>query len=98
MPIHDFLRPRTRRHHHHRHVRRGTIGGEVLHNLITGGFNGAVYAVNENADVVRLLPAYRSVEAIKAPVDLAVVVVPAEGVVDVARQCATAFSRSRTAT
>ena len=26
--------------------RRGTIGGEVLHNLITGGYGGAVYAVN----------------------------------------------------
>jgi len=70
--------------------RRGTIGGEILHNLITGGFTGAVYAVNENADVVQSLPAYRSVEAINAPVDLAVVVVPADGVVDVARQCATA--------
>ena len=26
--------------------RRGTIGGEVLHNLVTGGYSGALYAVN----------------------------------------------------
>jgi acetate---CoA ligase (ADP-forming) len=70
--------------------RRGTIGGEILHNLITSGFMGPVYAVNENADVVQSLPAYRSITEIAGPVDLAVVVVPAEHVVAVARQCATA--------
>src|ERR1035438_2458765 len=39
--------------------RRATIGGAVLHNLITGEFNGPVYAVNDRADVVQSLPAYR---------------------------------------
>jgi acetate---CoA ligase (ADP-forming) len=32
--------------------RRGTIGGEILHNLISGGFTGAIHAVNEKADSV----------------------------------------------
>jgi RimJ/RimL family protein N-acetyltransferase len=40
--------------------RRGTIGGEVLHNLVTGGYSGAVYAVNSSTDVVQSLPAYHS--------------------------------------
>ncbi len=70
--------------------RRGTIGGEILHNLITNGFTGAVYAVNTNADLVQSLPAYRSITEIAGPVELAVVVVPAGRVVDVARQCAAA--------
>jgi len=74
--------------------RRGTIGGELLHNLISGEFNGEVYAVNARAEVVQSLPAYRSVIDISAPVDLAVVVVPAEQVVAVARECATAGARA----
>jgi acetyl coenzyme A synthetase (ADP forming)-like protein len=68
--------------------RRATIGGAVLHNLITGEFNGPVYAVNDRADVVQSLPAYRSVSLIPGPVDLGVVVVPAAQVVQAARDCA----------
>ena len=74
--------------------RRGTIGGEILHNLITNGFTGAVYAVNEKADVVQSLPAYRSVGEIPGAVDLAVVAVPAAHVLDIARQCAAAGVRA----
>jgi len=74
--------------------RRGTIGGELLHNLISGEFNGNVYAVNAHAEVVQSLPAYRSVIDIGGPVDLAVVVVPADQVVAVARECATAAVRA----
>ncbi len=70
--------------------RRGTIGGEVLHNLVTGGYSGAVYAVNPNADVVQSIPAYRSVTDIPATIDLGVVVVPAPHVVEVARECGAA--------
>jgi acetate---CoA ligase (ADP-forming) len=73
--------------------RRGTVGGEILHNLISSQFIGAVYAVNKSADVVQSLPAYRSVREIRARVELAVVVVPAEEVVEVARQCAAAGVR-----
>jgi acetyl coenzyme A synthetase (ADP forming)-like protein len=68
--------------------RRETIGGAVLHNLIAAEFNGPVYAVNDRAEVVQSLPAYRSVTQIPGPVDLGVVVVPAEEVVRAARDCA----------
>ncbi len=68
--------------------RRETVGGEILHNLISSGYNGPVYVVNKNADVVQSLPAYRSVRDLPAPVELAVVVVPAAEAVDVARECA----------
>jgi acetyl coenzyme A synthetase (ADP forming)-like protein len=73
--------------------RRGTISGEVLHNLIEGGFTGPLYPVNEQADVVQDLPAFRSVSQVPGPVDLAVVVVPAARVVQVARDCAAAGVR-----
>jgi acetyl coenzyme A synthetase (ADP forming)-like protein len=66
---------------------RGTIGGEVFHNLLSFGFNGPVYPVNPTTEVVQSVPAYASVEAIPGPVDLAVIVVPAALVCEVAKAC-----------
>ena len=75
--VRSFLEPRSvavigaSRH-------RSTVGGEILRNLLTAGFKGAVYAVNPRADAVQALPAYHSVRDIPGAVELAVVVVPAE--------------------
>ena len=74
--------------------RRGTIGGEILHNLLSAEFTGPVYAVNDKADRVQSLPAYRSVGEIADRVELAVVAVPAEHVVAAARECAAAGVRA----
>jgi acetate---CoA ligase (ADP-forming) len=65
-----------------------SIGGRLLRNLIRGGFSGTVYPVNPNATSVGSVKAYKSVLDIPDPVDLAVVVVPAEFVLDAARDCA----------
>jgi len=67
---------------------RGTIGGELFHNLLRYSFNGPVYPVNPTAAVVQSVPAYPSVEAVPGPVDLAFIAVPAAHVNAVARQCA----------
>jgi acetyl coenzyme A synthetase (ADP forming)-like protein len=67
---------------------RDTIGGEIFHNLLSYGFNGQVYPVNPAADEIENVRAYPSVEAIPGLVDLAVIVVPAAGVVEVASACA----------
>lgn len=74
--------------------RRGTVGGQILHNLLAAEFNGAVYAINEQADVVQSLPAYRSIADVPGAVELAVVVVPAEHVLAVARECGAAGVRA----
>lgn len=74
--------------------RRGTVGGEILHNLVTSQFTGPLYAVNRSAEMVQSLPAYRSVAQLPAGVELAVVVVPAAEVVAVASQCAAAGVRA----
>lgn len=66
---------------------RGTIGGEVFHNLLSYGFDGPVYPVNPAAEVVQCVAAYPTVEAIPGPVDLAVIVVPVAHVITVAEQC-----------
>ena len=74
--------------------RRGTVGGELLANLIAGGYTGSTFPVNERADIVQSLPSYRTLRDIPEAVDLAVVVVPAEKVVGVAHECAAAGVRA----
>jgi acetyl coenzyme A synthetase (ADP forming)-like protein len=65
-----------------------TIGGEIFHNLLHYGFKGPVYPVNPSAGVIESVKSYPSIEAISDPVDLAVIVVPASSVVEVATACA----------
>ena len=67
--------------------RRGAVGREVLRNLVTDDFAGAVFPVNPHADAVGGLPAYASVRQLPRPVDLAVLAVPADQVADVVRDC-----------
>ncbi|HEU5288947.1 MAG TPA: GNAT family N-acetyltransferase, partial [Candidatus Limnocylindria bacterium] len=67
---------------------RGTIGGEIFHNLLATGFAGPVYPVNPKANVVQSVPAYASIADVPGPVDLAVIVVPAADVLAAARGCA----------
>ena len=42
--------------------RRGTVGGEILRNLMTSGYQGVVYPVNPAASAVQAIPAYHSVD------------------------------------
>ena len=67
--------------------RRGTVGREILHNIVVGGFAGAVYPVNPRASSLEGLHCLASVEELPERVDLAVLAVPAAAVVDVAAQC-----------
>jgi len=66
---------------------RGTVGGELFHNLIAYGFNGPVFPVNRSASVVQSVLAYPSVDDLPQPVDLAVIAVPAAEVLSVAEAC-----------
>src|SRR6266536_149131 len=68
--------------------RRGTVGGELFHNLLAAGFAGPVYPVNPKATSVQSVAAYPTVDEVPGPVDLAVLAVPAAAVVPVARACA----------
>jgi len=67
---------------------RGTIGGEIMHNLISQAFQGPVFPINPKSDVVQSVHAYASVEDVPVNVDLAVIAVPARDVVEVAEACA----------
>jgi acetyl coenzyme A synthetase (ADP forming)-like protein len=71
-----------------------SIGGRILHALITAGFRGPVYPVNPNASEVHGLPARQSARQLPAGVDLAIVAVPAASILDVVDDCAAAGVKS----
>ncbi|MDP4508988.1 bifunctional acetate--CoA ligase family protein/GNAT family N-acetyltransferase [Nonomuraea turcica] len=66
----------------------GGVGQTVLRNLLAADFTGPVYPVHREVRAVAGVRAYPSVTAIDGDVDLAVVAVPAEGVLDVVKECA----------
>ncbi|MCC6022878.1 MAG: acetate--CoA ligase [Desulfurococcaceae archaeon] len=65
----------------------GKVGHAVLRNIIESGFKGEVYPVNPRADKVLGLNAYKSVLEVPGDVDLAVIVIPAQAVLDVMEEC-----------
>jgi len=64
-----------------------TIGHQIFANLLQYGFTGAVYPVNPNASSIQSVRAYPNIGALPEPIDLAVIVVPKERVLEVARGC-----------
>ena len=49
-----------------------SIGREILHNLIDGGFTGPIYPVNPNASSIHSIKCYPSLRDVPDPVDLAI--------------------------
>lgn len=70
--------------------RPGTIGYQIVDNLLVHGFQGTVYPVNPGAAAVHSMQAFPSVGDLPEVPDLAVVVVPKEHVRSVVEQCAEA--------
>ena len=68
--------------------RPGTVGGEVVRNLLAGGFSGPLHLVNARGGEVAGRPTVRSIADVEGDVELAVIAVPAAAVVETARQCA----------
>ncbi|HEX9160274.1 MAG TPA: GNAT family N-acetyltransferase [Thermoanaerobaculia bacterium] len=69
--------------------RPGTIGYEILRNLRTTGFHGALYPINPKAVEIDGIPAFASVSHVPGPIDLGVIVVPAENVENIIDECVT---------
>jgi acetyl coenzyme A synthetase (ADP forming)-like protein len=68
-------------------TRPGSVGHEVLRNILQSGFTGDVYAVNPKHDVVLGVECVGSPRDLPAAPDLAVVAVPAAHVLDVVQDC-----------
>ncbi len=65
----------------------GSVGRTILWNLLASPFGGTVYPVNPTRPAILGVKAYASVGAIGEPVDLAVIVTPANGVPDLVVEC-----------
>ncbi len=68
--------------------RPGSIGREILNNLFNNEFNGKIFPVNPKYEYIHSTKAYLSVLSIPDEVDLAVIVVPAAGVLSAVQECA----------
>ncbi len=66
----------------------GSVGRAVMENLAS--FPGAVYPINPKRPTVLGRPAFKSIAASPGPVDVAVIVTPANTVPGVVRECADA--------
>ncbi len=64
-----------------------SIGHLVMHSIMQGDFSGVAYPVNPRAEAILSVKAYPSVLDVPGPVDMALVVVPANLVVGVADEC-----------
>ncbi|HEX2322985.1 MAG TPA: GNAT family N-acetyltransferase [Streptosporangiaceae bacterium] len=64
-----------------------SVGARLLSNIVAGGFPGLVIPVNPHADSLAGLPCVATVDDLPDGVDLAIVVVPARAVGEVAERC-----------
>jgi len=67
-------------------TRPGTVGNDIFRNLLYAEFNGSVFPVNPNAKAVLGVHAYASLADVPSEVDLAVLIVPATGILSVVDQ------------
>jgi len=63
------------------------VGHRILKNLIDGGFKGALYPINPNAEEILGFKCYGSVKDVPGSVDLAVIAVPAKIVPSILEDC-----------
>ena len=67
--------------------RKGSIGRELMKNLIDFEFNGKVFPVNPQADVIHSMKVYDTVLQIYDDIDLAIIVVPKQHVRQALEDC-----------
>ncbi len=72
----------------------GSIGAAIVGNLRRAGYRGRLALVNPHGGTIGGLEVHRSIAEVSAPVDLAVVAVPAAAVPAVARECGAAGVRA----
>lgn len=67
----------------------GALGASVLANLERNDYRGRIYLVNPKRDDINGRPCVKSIEALPAGVDVAVLAIPQPAVLDAVRQLAT---------
>lgn len=64
------------------------IGYKILKNILTGGYQGKIYPVNPQGGEILGLKAYRNIEEVNGPVEVASIVIPAKFVYEAVKSCA----------
>ena len=64
-----------------------SVGEVVFKNLISSGFKGSIYPINPKHEKIQGQKAYKTIEAIGKPVDLAVVATPAKTIPAIVEAC-----------
>src|ERR1700743_757652 len=70
------------------------IPGRLLSMLRKNEYPGAIYPINPNYPEIDGLKCYKSIAEIGAPVDLAVIIIPARAVVTALEECAAAGAQN----
>jgi acyl-CoA synthetase (NDP forming) len=65
----------------------GKIGNSVMKNLINGGYRGQIYPIHPKATEILGKKAYKSVEQVPGPIDVAVFAIPAPLVAGALNEC-----------
>jgi acetyltransferase len=65
----------------------GSAGYRIFRNLIGSGYGGVVFPVNPKRESVQGVQAYKTISDLPKIVDLAIVVTPAQTVLDVVEEC-----------
>lgn len=73
---------------------RAKIRGILFHQLANAGYGGRLYPINPGYEEIGGLQCRKSVSAIGAPIDLAIVAIPTEGVLPALQECASAGVRN----
>ncbi len=68
--------------------KKGKVGCEILTNIIAAGYKGKIFPVNKAADEIAGLKCYPDLKSIGQTPELVIIVVPAEAVSGLMRQCA----------
>jgi acyl-CoA synthetase (NDP forming)/RimJ/RimL family protein N-acetyltransferase len=74
--------------------REESIGALVMRNIVAAGFQGELYPIHRVAEQVQGIRTYPSISDVPEPVDLAIVVIPADQVVDVVKECGKAHVKA----
>ncbi len=68
--------------------KKGKVGYEILTNMVSAGYKGHIYPINNKTNEIEGLKCYPDLTSLPEVPELVVIVVPAEVVPDVMQQCA----------
>jgi acetyltransferase len=65
----------------------GKLGNKIIRNIVSNGYKGKVYPVNPEGGTLHDLKVHKTLESVGKGVDIAVIAVPAAGVLDAVKSC-----------